>query len=244
MTIPMPWHDEEYEDERITEATPYSDGHGYSLNFDSMGFGLCERYGDAPPHGIVPRVGDVARLWGKGFGYPVRGLALWDGREWRVAYYRTPDEQREYDRRQVEQMRAERRERFERERAQLDAEYDALPRVFQQRIDRFRENNPDFRWEYEGYEVFCCREAVKIADALGSEDAIQAWRDLPYAEQRKRVPIDDGHSGNTFGAACMLAALYLREGGRYVPQMHGALSPLVGSEAYGDLPNTGADATP
>lgn len=59
--------------------------------------------------------------------------------------------------------------------------------------------------------MFCCEQAVVIADALKTPDAIDAWRALPWDEQVKAVPIDDGHSGNTFGFACALAKAYLAE---------------------------------
>lgn len=53
---------------------------------------------------------------------------------------------------------------------------------------------------------------------------------LSYEEQREVVPnLNDGHSGNTFGCACALAFAYL-DCPENVPKMHGALSPLVGSD--------------
>lgn len=44
---------------------------------------------------------------------------------------------------------------------------------------------------------------------------------------------DEGHSGNTHGAAVLLARLYLTEP-QSVPDVAGALSPIVGSAEYGD----------
>lgn len=46
----------------------------------------------------------------------------------------------------------------------MDVDYENLPDAFKKRIDRFRANNPDFRFEFESYELFCCMEAVKIAE--------------------------------------------------------------------------------
>ena len=51
-------------------------------------------------------------------------------------------------------------------------------------------------------------------------------------KQKMIVPIDDGHSGNTFGCAVMLAILYVTSP-EYIIKAHGALAPLVGCEAYG-----------
>jgi hypothetical protein len=59
---------------------------------------------------------------------------------------------------------------------------------------------------------------------------------LDWEEQLKAVPtLSDGHSGNTFGCACMLARLQL-ECPERVYELHGSLSPLVGSKDFGDIP--------
>lgn len=177
-------------------------------------------------------------------------------------------------------MARERRESFERAKDKLDADYEALPQVFKDRIDRFRHNNESFREEFESYEMFCCTEAVKLAEAArkGVDEGLYAdevdafWSDpeklklaaypdgdpwqepdnkylrwlfwaralhskaFDYDHDRHKAVtgMSDGHSGNTAGAAMMLARLYI-ESPEYVSQLHGALSPLVGSEAYGDI---------
>lgn len=86
-----------------------------------------------------------------------------------------------------EEARSERQkaERFECQRAALDADYEALPQVFRDRIDRFRTNNPTFRQDYESYELFVCKEAVVLAEkareAVSSgeyDDEVEAfWAD-------------------------------------------------------------------
>ena len=176
-------------------------------------------------------------------------------------------------------------ERLEREKPRLDAEYQALPQVFKERIDRFRNNNPNFRASYESYEMFCCTEAVKIAENVKRlyesgeyADEIDDFWDDPeqlklaaypdnkpwkepenpvlrvlwwgralhskayrynYDRHREVTGISDEHSGNTAGAAFALAQLYI-DSPEFVSKLHGALSPLVGSEAYGDInPETG-----
>lgn len=68
--------------------------------------------------------------------------------------------------------------------------------------------------------MFACTEAVKIADALAPRDVLpdvdaegllREFYDLPWEEQKQRVPgLDDGHSGNTFGGACALARALIR----------------------------------
>jgi hypothetical protein len=218
------WDDEQYEDETLTDVT---DGGDYwSLSMGGMGIAAPKR----PGH--TPQIGERVRLWGKGFGYPVRGIAVGDV----VLRYETEREMRERFDREAAQREREQRAAYEAAREQTEARVAALPEVLRRRIARFRANNPDFGWKYEGYELFVCEQAVVIADALKAPGAIQAWRDLPWEAQVAAVPgLDDGHSGNTFGAACVLAHWYLTQPENVVHQ-HGALSPLVGSDEYGDGP--------
>ena len=111
----------------------------------------------------------------------------------------------------------------------------SLPKCFQERIDKFRTNNDRFRIDYESYEVFCCEQAVVIANACKTPEEIQVFASKKWDEQLKQVPeLSDGHSGNTFGASCHLAHWYLSNPENVI-KMHGALSPLVGSDEYGDV---------
>lgn len=153
----------------------------------------------------------------------------------REVFYRTEAEQEEKHRQDVEEHHRQDRAEFEKNRADWDRRVAALPAAFQKRIDKFRTNNPDFRWKYEKYELFVCEEAVKLAKALGSVDAIRAFSEKPYKDQLKMVSIDSGHNGNTFGMACKLAVLFLSDP-EGVVKLHGALAPLVGSEEYGCVP--------
>jgi len=134
----------------------------------------------------------------------------------------------------VAEIDKKRIEEFEKNKAQLDKDFDNLPKPFQDRIARFRENNPEFRVDYEGYEMFCCKEAVKMAEALKTPEEVQRFSELSCDEQRKLVDFDEGHSGNTFGSAVRLAYWYLKEH-NMVSQLHASLSPLVGSEESGDI---------
>jgi hypothetical protein len=235
--------DPEWEDYVITEVERYTakeDGSDwYTLSMreadravGSMGIGLSAADCDAA--GVVPKAGDCLRLCGS-FGRPVRGFIV----NGVLVSYRTQAEERERHRLMVEEMQAKRLREFEEKgRAELDAKYAALPPIFQQRIDKFRHNNPDFRWQYEGYEMFCCTEAVKLARHLGTADAVEHYRTLAFKEQDaidKAAGVSDDHSGNTHGAMVALAYLYLKQPDA-VRQMHGALAPLVGSFQYGCIP--------
>lgn len=218
------WADPEYEDEVLTEVLDGGDG-WWSLMMGSMGIGAPKR----ADH--TPQVGERVRLWGRGIGYPVRGIAVGTV----VLRYETEQEMRARFARESEAREREQRAAHEANRAQTEARVAALPEPFRRRIARFRANNPDFGWKYEGYELFVCEQAVVIANALQSPGAIRAWRELPWEAQRAAVPgLDDGHSGNTFGAACVLAHWYLTEPENVVRE-HGALAPLVGSVEYGEV---------
>ena len=188
-------------------------------------------------YGVKPRVGQVVSFYGAGEFRPIRGLKI----DTEMVFYRTKDEQEELNRQQALNHDFEMRIEFEEERSELDAQYDALPDVFKRRLDKFRTNNPDFRWKYEGYEMFVCMEAVKIAEALSENAAsIRIFAGLSYAEQMRQVELSDDHSGNTFGMAVHLAWLYSTDPENVVG-LHGALAPLVGSEEYGCVPKETED---
>lgn len=214
--------DIEYKDEIIERVEEYTDG--YMISFDG---GTCFSF--SKESGIRPEVEQTARFYGKGFGWIVRGLDI-DGQE---VFYRTPEQQEEYNRQEVENMKAKRKADFAKAKSRLDLDYDDLPRVFQKRLDILRRNNPDFRWEHEAYEMTVCKEVVNIASTLKTVEAVRAFRLLRWDQQAKQVkPLDDGHSGNSWGCACFLAELYLANP-KLVEIAHGALCPLVGCKDYG-----------
>lgn len=185
--------------------------------------------------------GALIEQWGKGIGYRVRGLAI----AGHVFWYRTEAEEEA----QVKQERLDadqrKRDEFEAKRAELDAAYDSLPETSQERIDRFRKGNPDFRWQFESYEMGCCTDALKVArycsvnriatefegDEPTAAENVIAYGRLPWEEQKK-AGVNGGHSGNSFGFVVRLAYLWVADPGMVV-QEHGALTPLVGCDDYG-----------
>ncbi len=217
-------HDKEFRQTTIDEVRVESDW-GWSIkDADGWCFSIQKN-----TNGVVPKVGDTVRFYGRGVGSVVRGVTI----NGAVVYYRTSEEQEQHNREQAAAREQAERERFEKDRASLDARYDALPQVFRERIDKFRNNNPDFRWKFESYEMFCCEQAVLFAAALKTGDAIRSFRQLPWDDQKRAVPgLSDDHSGNTFGCACSLAAYYV-ERPEGVVKSYGALAPLVGSKEYG-----------
>lgn len=217
--------DEPFEDSPITEIQPGGGGWHCTQESDWTIFVPnmpIEQYGEVLRAGIEPKIGDRLRLYGS-FGHEVQGIQVNDD----VVFYRTQTQREARRRRWLEDNDARKERAFTLKQGALDAEFEALPPFFRQRIERFRAEDPDFRKESEGYEMFCCTEAVKIALALESstlgveaaegqrtaliQEQVMAFYDLPWEQQKQRVPgLGDGHSGNTFGGACNLAAAYLR----------------------------------
>jgi hypothetical protein len=173
-----------------------------------------------------PKVGDKVSLYLVN-GSIIRGMSL-NG----VLLFYKSDLQLEQERQEwLTNYKKEKQEKFEENKYQMDSDYESLPPVFKQRIDRFRKHNPDFRVDYEAYELFCCKEAVKIADACKTTENIEEFK----KGLTGLVPnLDKGHSGNTFDMACGLARLYI-ESPEFVTSAMGSLAPLVGSKEYGDL---------
>lgn len=113
-----------------------------------------------------------------------------------------------------------------------DIEIAKLPEVFQQRIKKFQKV-PDFRVRLEEYELFVCQKAIMFADHFKTTEALATWVNLSYAEKIKVLPEikDDEFASTTLDLTCTLARLYL-EKPEQVPNYRGALSLLVGDEAY------------
>ncbi len=177
---------------------------------DADGWSLGSNGVDLVSLGVQP--GDLVEQWGRGIGHTVRGCALGG----RVLWYRTEAEEQARHEQWVADKDAADRQRFEDHRAELDAKYAALPDVFQRRLDRFRAGNPDFRWQFEGYEMAACEAALIIAESGEKDPRLDAL----------------GLSGNQFGFAKRLAHWFLTEPENVVLE-HGAMVPLVGCVAYG-----------
>lgn len=196
--------DDRYEEWPI-EKVEVGEDNSYSVTFDrSTGTTLTM------PEGKSVKVGDMLRLYPGGFGCMRHGFAI-NGEviEWKTPWERFADRVKglaAYDRRK--------REDFTKQQAELDRKYEALPAPLKARIDRFRAADPKFRMDAEAYEMAAVWDAPKIAEALRPEvDAgedpevvVNRFRDLSFEEQNAKVPgLDQGHSGNTFGGAVMLA---------------------------------------
>lgn len=217
----------------------------FSISTEGSGFGLSTKYR------VTPKEGDKITLH-LHKGSMIRGMDI-NGKK---IYYKTDED---LDREHIQYLKKEeirKEKQFKKNKPKLDAQYNKLPQCFKDRIDKFRKNNPNFRKEFESYEMFCCEQAIVIANALNDVNTIaknngfigwleydlakrfDAFKDLQWEDQKKLVPgLDDGHSGNTFGASMRLGYWYLNHP-ESVVKINGALANLVGSEEYGDIPKS------
>ena len=174
------------------------------------------------PDGVEPKVGDTLWLYPRaGLGAMPYGWAL----NGKIIKWETPWERFAKRVTWKADLDRKRREEYAERKPQQDADYEALPEPLKARIDRFRNEDPHFRIDSEFYEMLPCIDAPKIADALRRQEGVEkikamtdeeidaiVWdfHKLDWKDQKKMVDgLNDGHSGNTFGAACMLAGRLL-----------------------------------
>jgi len=205
----------------IKEVTDADDEHYDILTEDSKGFYFEKKYG------VIPKVGDKITIYSVR-GSTIRGIDINDS----VVFFKTDKQLDDEHKAWCDNYHKQQEEAFQKNQAKLDADYDSLPAIFKRRIDKFRKANPKFRVEFEGYELFCCKEAMKIAKVCKTKDDFDNFHKLEYAAQKEFAGIGDGHSGNTFGASVRLAYWYVTNP-ENVENEHGALSTLVGCEEYG-----------
>lgn len=221
----------------LTKVMPPDEEDGYyEFRFGSMvcGCPATDTDGNAIP---VPEAGDTVATYGS-FGHPIRGIFLKKSDGWHCVYYRTQQEQAAHQTKQVEEMNRKEREDYERKKPDIEARIAALPPEFRARFDRFNAGSPDFCWRFSEYELFCCEQAVAFVGICPTIVELEVYRKLTPAEQKAQLPEGptrdafEGHSGNTFGCAIAMAAVYVGAPQNLV-KMHGALVPLVGCVAYG-----------
>lgn len=187
-------------------------------------------FGFLKVEGATPKEGSALRKYPSSFFASTRGVFV-DGNK---VYYRTAAEDALWLAQGQEDADNKKRAEAKANEADVDARVARLPAVLQDRIKGFRERNADFCWEFEPYELFCLEQAVLLAEALKTPDAIVAFGKAEYNEQRCSVPaLSTEHSGNTFGFSVRLAHLLVSNLDDLVKNYHGALCPLVGCDQYG-----------
>lgn len=214
-------NDQQFEEATIKSVDREGDNCIY-LRFESGSFLLVRNDRDAQ----LPKPGEVARLYGKGLGYPVRGVAVGD----RVYHYQTEEEYKAESQASVEgRLNKKRREWLQESEKRIDA----LPPSFQDRMKGFLERKKDFGPKFGLYELMVCEQAFAMAKHFGSTRKLKDFSEMTYIRQREVFPmLAEGHSGNSFAMSIRLAYLYLTDQNSVVRE-HGALCPLVGCEEYG-----------
>lgn len=208
-----------FESGRINKIS--KSGDGWSVQYSGIWSVLVKDYG------IIPKIGDELTVFGR-IGGSFHGMKINDHLLW----YRDIEEEKAHNKELFEKLDRERTEKYIKNKLQLDADFEVLPPCFQARIERFRENCPkNFRVEYEDYEIFCCKEAVKLAELCGTAKELEKFGKLPAEEQIEKG-LDKGHSGNTAGISLRLAYHYLTNKENVIKE-HGAMVPLVGCKEYG-----------
>ena len=184
------------------EITGVSESENY---FEISHGGMC--CGLKKSYEVTPKVGDKLTVHTKGgvFG-TIRGMDL----NGTPIFWKT-DEDLEKERQEwLDKNEADKQQKFKENVSEMDKQYNSLPKCFQERIDKFRANNDRFRIDYESYELFCCEQAVFIAESCKTPDKVKEFKEMKWEEKLKTVPkLSDGHSGNTFGCAVSLAYWYL-----------------------------------
>lgn len=209
---------------KVTDCETYFD-----IQVKGMGFSLSKEYN------CTPKVGDTLELKGS-LGMSVAGVKI----NGELIFEKTKEDLDREHEEWKKRHEINKKEEFEKNRAEHDANYEALPLIFKKRIDRLRRNNPHFRWDAEAYDVFACKEAIKIASVIKTAEELQAFGKMDYNEQIKIVPLDEGHSGGTFGQAMQLAhCLLVNE--KYIPFIHSSLAHIAGCENIGCTPPTEAE---
>lgn len=213
-------------DEKPAKITKvYRRNNYWHIETEGSGFGFDAKYTKGIPN---PKVGDEIICHTINFS-TVRGVTL----RGQLLYMKTKEEIEQEVLERALQTDERKRKEFLRERKKLDNDYASLPIEFQRRISWFRAHNPDFRWDLEAYEMSVCVDAVKIAVARKTVKGVISFSKMSYEKQMETVPgLFEGHSGNSFSAAIMLARLYL-ENPLWVIAQHGALTPMLGCDKYG-----------
>lgn len=217
-------NDKQFETHTIAKVTTHDDG--WDVGF----FGGMLLWVPNNDCTRAPSPNEEMRLYGRGFGYPVRGITIGEN----VYRYQTEaeaDAQRITDAKAAKDARAA---EFIAKWDEFFGEVNALPEPLRQRMMRFLSRDREWGAEFGRYELFACKEAAKIVARLRTVEEVKAFHAATGDEQKVLVPeLDyDNHSGNTFGAATMIAHVYLADE-LLVPKAHGALCGLVGCGAYG-----------
>ncbi len=244
----FPWatvahHADEFNISTIKSIDPAKDGTADFTVGSSDGWSLYVENKQGLP---LPNVGESLVCFGRGMGYTVRGIGGSD----HLYRYRTEAEEEVKHQKWVAEREAQQQADWNKGLLEFNAKVGAMPEVFRQRFAEFTSRCPQ-NWgpKFGGYEMFVCEQALLIADwaenaaddagFLTTDIAIKAFYDADNETQDAVLGEENhgNHSGNTFGQACTLASVYLANP-EHIPNMHGALCPMVGCDDYGCYAST------
>lgn len=218
--------DRQFQDSILSKVEDFGDSWAIT---HSEGRTLC-----IPRYAAVPKIGDTARFYGRGIGYPVRGVDI-AGVE---VYYSTEAEYAAKLQLEQDAAKMKRQAEYAAHRDNNTARINALPGPLQKRLFQFRERNPEFGSEFEGYELATAEMAAAVFHAAerrgeeSAEDWFKRFREAPWVNQEAIFgPACEGASGNMAEFAIRQAWL-LTTAPDYVPKDHGALCILVGCERF------------
>jgi len=215
--------DNEYEDCLIKKVQ--GSGSYYEITLENgVSLGIKKSYN------VKPKIKDRIRVYPKAqLGSVIRGIFIND----KKVFYRTKKQQEAKQKRELEKRIEEKKKDYERHKEEYKDRINRLPIEFQDRIKRFQINNLNFGWDFLPYELFCCEQAVLFANKLKTIMALDDFYKMEWKERKKFIPeLNDGHSGNTFGLAVLLAKYFITAPEMIVKE-HGAMCPLVGCKEYG-----------
>jgi hypothetical protein len=182
-----------------------------TITGDHWTFGITAKEAKGKP---VPEPGQKIVLLG-GIGHQIRGIFINDV-EYRYITREQAEKERaewlaNYDREKEEAFYANIRDWINRK--------NALDEPFRKRLDRFAAKGFKEFWKDSGaYELFAVEQANKLyrhaTDTLGlsnPEPWLKEFYDSSWESQKIKFPdLDEGHSGNTFGAMVGLAKAVAR----------------------------------
>ena len=246
--------DSEFKD-FVVDAIQDETREGFTLKFDKGFVTRIEDTDDRPfyrqaapplsrdhnaPVRAYPEPGDIIRIFPGTFGSASRGAALVRaGMVAALYFYETAEEIDQRMKEAVTLERGARQKKWDDDKNDVAKRVASLPAEFQKRFEFFM-HKPEWGAQFGFYELMTMEQAVILARALSTPLAVEEFAELPFEEQRKRVPqLDEGISGNGLGAALRLAHVFLsRDPAWQVYQVHGAMCPIAGCKEYGCYAST------
>lgn len=194
----FPANDNDFEDVTIAEVRAEEKGGGWSIKrSDGWSFWVPK------DSRIAPAVGMAARFYGKGIGYPVRGMFL-DGQQ---VFYRTEAEHRQHDR----------DERYGKSAADLVAKWDRGDTIWSITLGGF---GPGYEQALQIAAVEIARDTLTSTKPADEADVNAWWRALSDPAIERVDSWGNGLSGAQAGVARWLAFQWVHGEGPTLAEGH------------------------